>query len=118
MFFNFLFLKFVKNNIMNSIEIVDHCFGSDVKIDGIYIDFDPENDKNIEEIIELRKELFNELFDIVDKIGNYDLKYIAEVVVRYSDKFEYSEEESDKGSSCGQCGNWNYSDKYIKKDNE
>jgi hypothetical protein len=103
---------------MNSIEIVDHCFGSDVVIDGISIDIDPENNNNIEEILKLRKELFNELFEISDKISNYDLKYIAEVVARYSDKFEYSEEESDNRSPCDQCGNWNYSEKYIKKDNE
>jgi hypothetical protein len=40
------------------------------------------------------------------------------------DLFEYSIcrttelNESDNGSSCDQCENWNYSEKYIKKDNE
>lgn len=99
---------------MENITIVEHCFGSDVRIDGKSIEINELNEKNPEEVINLRKDLINELFDVAEKINISDLKYIAEIIVTLSNKFEYSEEESNDGSSCDQCGNWNYINKYIK----
>lgn len=99
---------------MQDITIVEHCFGSDVRINGKSIEIDELNKNNPEEAINLRKELISELLDVVDKINTSDLKYIAEIIVTLSNKFEYSEEESNDGSSCDQCGNWNYINKYIK----
>lgn len=102
---------------MNSITIIEHCFGPDVRIDGISINIDESNENNPQEVIELRKILINQLFDIVDKININDLKLIAEIVTILSDKYEISDEESNE-STCDQCGNWNYINTFIKKENE
>jgi hypothetical protein len=102
---------------MNSIEIVEHCFGSDVRIDGKSLEINELNENNPQEVIELRKILINELFEIFEKISNTDLRYIGEIITTISDKYEISEEESNE-SSCDQCGNWNYYSKFVKKDDE
>lgn len=99
---------------MDTITIIEHCFGSDVRINGKSIAIDELNEKNPEEVIELRKLLINELIEIVDKIGIYDLRTIAEIITTISDKYEISDEES-HNDSCDQCGNWNYTNKFVKK---
>lgn len=99
---------------MDSITIIEHCFGSDVRINGKSIEIDELNEKKSEEVIELRKLLVNELYEIVDKIGISDLRTIAEIITTISDKYEFSDEESND-SSCDQCGNWNYTNKFVKK---
>jgi hypothetical protein len=99
---------------MNSITIIEHCYGGDVRIDEKSIAIDELNEKNPEEVIQLRKLLVNELFEIVDKIGINDLRTIAEIITTISDKYEFSDEESND-SSCEQCGNWNYTNKFVKK---
>ena len=99
---------------MNSIELVEHCFGSDIRIDGKSLEINELNENNPQEVIELRKLLINELFEIVEKISNTDLRYIGEIITTISDKYEFSEEESNE-SSCDQCGNWNYINKFVKR---
>lgn len=100
---------------MQEIILIEHCFGSDVRINGKSIAIDELNENNPQEVIELRKLLVSELIEVIDKINMSDFRTIAEIITTISDKYEYSEEESNEGSSCDQCGNWNYLSKFVKK---
>lgn len=99
--------------MIDNIEIIEGCFGSDVTINGKSLEFNEYNDNNKQEIIELRKLLINELIKISDKISMNDLRTIAEIITTISDNYEYSEEESNY-DYCEQCGNTNFFYKFVK----
>lgn len=97
---------------IETIELSEGCFGPDIEINGESLIIQEYNQDKEERVYELRKLLIQELLKNVEKINSNDLLNIGEIVVTLSDNFDFSEEESYE-SSCDQCGNWNYGNKYI-----
>lgn len=99
---------------METIEYGEHCFGSFLIIDGENLNDDQNKE---EENLILKRKLIEEINQIVDRISIRDMSTIAEIIVQNNPVWEYDENNS-KGSSCDQCGNFNYKEKYIKIDNQ
>jgi hypothetical protein len=98
---------------MEEIEYGQHCFGSYIIVDGENLNFGEYDTRSEEYIRELKIKFLNELPNIVDRLSVYDLKTIAEIITQNNNDWEYDEEES-KSSSCDQCGNYNYNEKYRR----
>lgn len=99
---------------INKIELSEHCFGSDISINEESL-FIHEYDTRSEEYIrEYKIALINELLKIVDNINITDLRYIGEIITINSNEFEFDDEQSHE-DSCDQCGNYNYKQVFIKK---
>jgi hypothetical protein len=101
------------------IEIIEHCFGPDVRIDGeslsTYRGYDntctPEEE---ERISSLKDQMLQELSAIKGKIDMREWREIANIITNVrGSKFELDEENS-SSDSCDQCGNWNSTETYNK----
>jgi len=79
----------------------NHCFGEYLRINGE--DFE---DLNQEEVLKFVIEQLN-----VSRNKTYILQKTLQMVLEDMD-FEIEDSNS---SSCEQCGNWNYSTKYVKQ---
>lgn len=100
---------------MNEIIISEGCFGQDVTIDGesLFIhEYDNRDPKMIED---LQDKLLNKLTELKQGLGMNDWAEIAKWVVQLSGEYEYNTERSDDGDSCNQCGNYNWTEVYEKK---
>lgn len=92
---------------------MENCFGPDVIIDGesLFIhEYDNRDPKVIEDI---QDNLITKLHELKDGMGMNNWHAIAEMVTQLSDEYEYQVELSDEGTSCNECGNYNY--KYVYK---
>jgi hypothetical protein len=99
---------------MKKIELSENCFGVDVLIDDESL-FTHEFDNRKPNLIgDLQDELINELKSLKDKINMNDWHYIAEIVVTISEEYDYDVEDSNDGTSCEQCGNYNWRHIYKK----
>jgi hypothetical protein len=99
---------------MKKIELSENCFGVDVLIDDESL-FTHEFDNRKPNLIsDLQDELINELKSLKDKINMNDWHYIAEIVVTMSEEYDYDVEDSNDGTSCEQCGNYNWKHTYKK----
>jgi predicted house-cleaning noncanonical NTP pyrophosphatase (MazG superfamily) len=98
---------------MKTIEIGEGCFGPSVVIDGENIHLHEYDERGEEYIRQLKLKLIEELKNNIDNVPLYELRSISEIVVTYGDGWSYQNEESRK-SFCYQCGNYNYTDIYIK----
>lgn len=99
---------------METIEYGNHCFGSFLEIDGENLQLNEYDTRSEQSIKELKLKLVNELPKIVDRLNNYDLRTIAEIITQNNNEWEYDEEQS-RSSQCDQCGNYNYNEKYRRK---
>lgn len=102
---------------MNKIEYGDSCFGSFVIVDDENLHLHEYDNRNEEYVNELKLKLVNELLPIAKFLSINDLKTIAEIVTQYDNDWVLDEESSDT-STCDQCGNYNYTEVFRKKDNE
>lgn len=94
---------------------MENCFGPDVIIDGesLFIhEYDNRDPKLIESI---QDNLISKLHELKGGMGMNDWTTIVEIIVNLSGDFEYNIEESDEGTSCDQCGNWNHRYVYNSK---
>ena len=99
---------------MKKIELSENCFGVDVLIDDESL-FTHEFDNRKPNLIsDLQDELINELKSLKDKINMNDWHYIAEIVATMSEEYDYDVEDSNDGTSCEQCGNYNWRHIYKK----
>lgn len=96
------------------IDISEGCFGPNVSIDGESL-FKHEYDKRTDEEVDILQQiLLDELSKIKSSLDMSDWSQIAEILASRG-VFEY-DENSDDGSSCDQCGNYNWHHIYIKND--
>ena len=95
------------------IEIIEHCFGPDVRVDNVSL-FD-DGILQQEEVFSAQEKLLNELSKIKDKLDMRDWTSIADILVCRNTKFEI---EDSNESNCDQCGNNNYRTTYKIKDDE
>ena len=101
---------------MKKIELNESCFGQDVLIDdeSLFVhEFDNRDPKKIDS---LKDDLLNTLCKLKERFGMNDWYQLAEMVVTISEEYDYSVEESNEGTSCEQCGNYNWN--YIYKTKE
>jgi len=96
------------------IEIIEHCFGQDVRIDDESLFKHEYDTRSDEEIASLQNKLLKELSDIKDNLDMADWSAIANMLVHRSNKFEYDGEKS-SSSNCEQCSNINFTETYNKK---
>jgi len=96
------------------IEIIEHCFGPDVRINDESLFKHEYDNRTDDEIFQLRKILIDELVNNLNSLDMRELSEIAEMVVQTSG-FEIDEENS-SSDDCEQCGNYNYTHVYIKQD--
>ena len=100
---------------MKEIILKENCFGPDVEIDGESL-FVHEYDNIDPKVVEtIQDELISKLHELKGGMGMNDWTVIAEIIVNLSDEYEYNVEESDEGTSCDQCGNYNHKYVYNKK---
>lgn len=100
---------------MKELILMENCFGPDVIIDGesLFIhEYDNRDPKLIESI---QDNLISKLHELKGGMGMNDWTTIVEIIVNLSGDFEYNIEESDEGTSCDQCGNWNHRYVYNSK---
>jgi hypothetical protein len=94
------------------LEIVEHCFGQYVRVNGVDV-CDMDNVYPKEELFEKRMLLIKELTD-----SNLFVHPSIWIDIANSlsglDSFEYNDEES-SSDVCDQCGNWNSTNVYDKK---
>jgi hypothetical protein len=100
---------------MKMIEVGEHCFGPFVIVDGENTHLHEYDERGEEYIRQLKLKIVEELKKNIDNIPMYELRSISEIVVTYSGEWSYMTEESSR-SHCEQCGNYNYTDIYIKND--
>jgi hypothetical protein len=100
---------------MKEIILKENCFGPDVEIDGESL-FVHEYDNRDPKVVEtIQDELISRLHELKGGMGMNYWTVIAEIIVNLSDEYEYNVEESDEGTSCDQCGNYNHKYVYNKK---
>jgi len=97
---------------METIEYGEHCYGSYIIIDDENLDL-YENDKENEYNHQLKLKLVNELPNVIDRLSIHELKQIAEIITQNNSDWEYDEHLS-KTSTCDQCGNYNYNERYRR----
>jgi hypothetical protein len=98
------------------IEISEHCFGPDVKINGESLNEHEYDKRDEQEISKLKGILLNQLYLSIDKISMSDWKMIAEIVTTIGN-FEYDDSNSHE-SLCDQCSNYNTFHTYNKIKND
>jgi hypothetical protein len=94
------------------IEIINHCFGEYIKVDGVDV-CDMDDIESKEDLYEKRMLLIQELSDNILSIHPGVFIEIANTLSSL-DSFEHDGEES-SSDVCNQCGNWNSSEVYNKK---
>lgn len=101
---------------MKEIILNENCFGPDVIVDGESLFIHEYDNRNPKEIEQIQDNLISKLHELKGGMGMNDWTTIVEIIVNLSDEYEYNVEESDEGTSCNQCGNWNHRYVYnIKK---
>jgi hypothetical protein len=101
---------------MKEIILSENCFGVDVEIDGESL-FTHEYDNRSPELVDnLKLNVISKLFEIRHKLSPKDWTDICNVILNNTDEYGYNVDNSLNVSSCGQCGNYNYRDIYIKKE--
>lgn len=93
------------------IEIVEHCFGSYVTVDGINLCEEEYVDKDLQRYH--RGAILAELIKNIDKITGYDWKQIVEILINDNPNYLIDKENSSH-DTCEQCGNWNSNVIYNK----
>jgi hypothetical protein len=91
---------------MKKIELVEDCFGPDVRIDGESLFIHEYDNRNTEEIQKLQESVINELKLNLSKLDMEDWKTISHILAMRSSDFEYDNENSHSGG-CNTCGNYN-----------
>jgi hypothetical protein len=96
------------------IHLGEGCYGPEVSVNGQNL-FDSEYTTDVESknIKRLKLKLLKELELLLPKLDMYDLRIIAEVVVKRGN-WENKEEEN-YSDSCEQCGNYNWGETYNKQ---
>jgi hypothetical protein len=94
------------------LEIVEHCFGQYVNVDGIDV-CDTDDIYSKEELLEKRLLLIDELKDNILSINPNIYIEIANTLSSL-DSFDNNVDES-SSNICEQCGNWNSSQVYERK---
>ncbi len=88
------------------IEIIEHCFGPNVRVDDVSVTDDPTK----------QDKLLLELSEIKDKLDASDWSNIANIIVQRGN-YQFLSEESSQ-DDCDQCGNWNSRETYKKNSDE
>lgn len=101
---------------MREIRLSENCFGPDVEIDGESLFIHEYDNRNPEMISDLQDQLIDKLKSLKNSLGMSDWTEIAMMVINGGGEFEYDEDNSKEYESCEQCGNWNHTHIYIKKD--
>lgn len=98
---------------LTKLELIEGCFGPDVKINNKSI-IDYENDTIPEhEIHNLKLLLLNELINNVDNLSISNFREIGEILASIDPTLEQDDTES-HSDSCDQCGNWNWNTVYKR----
>jgi hypothetical protein len=103
---------------MKKIELIENCFGPDVRIDDESLFVHEYDNRNPQLISNLKTQVFDKLKDIEDKMDMNDWAKLIEIIVDRSDDYDHDEENSLPFESCEQCGNWNHTYIYLKKEND
>jgi hypothetical protein len=98
---------------MKELILMENCFGPDVIVDGesLFIhEYDNRDPKVIEDI---QDNLITKLHELKGGMGMNDWYAIVEMITQLSNEYEYQVDQSDEGTSCDECGNYNH--KYVYK---
>lgn len=96
------------------LEYGQHCFGSFIRVDGVDLDREEKDIKQLKEIDKKISLILEELFVIRQELNADDWANICQIIVNNTNnKFNYIEEES-SFDTCEQCGNWNNTEVYVK----
>lgn len=101
---------------MNIIELIESCYGPDIRIDNESLFLHEYDERSEEYIIQLKLRLLTELIKNVKNLSIHDCISIGEIIVS-NDDWENIDDESYQ-STCDQCGNYNYKNKYKRFKNE
>lgn len=97
------------------LEIIEGCFGPDVRIDGESLFKHEYDQRTDEEVDNLQQKIIDEISKVKFNLDMGDWAQIAQILVSRSNKFDYIEDESSE-YSCDQCGNYNWIYVYIKSE--
>lgn len=100
---------------MKKIELVEDCFGPDVRIDGESLFIHEYDNRNKEEIQKLQESVIDELKLNLSKLDMEDWKTISQILTMRSSDFEYDNDNSHSGG-CNTCGNYKSLLIYGRKD--
>jgi hypothetical protein len=103
---------------MKELILMENCFGPDVIVDNesLFIhEYDNRDPKVIEDI---QDNLITKLHELKGGMGMNDWYVIVEMITQLSNEYEYQVGQSDEGTSCDECGNYNHKYVYIKKEND
>ena len=110
--------------MINKIEMIGHCFGNSVEVDGIdildhclvyqenfYDEEQLEKVKNKKSIV--IEELINTLTNMnIDEVEQASWEEIVGFLLDISPNFKVTVDDYD---DCGQCGNYNHNKTYIRE---
>ena len=100
---------------MKKIELVEDCFGPDVRVDGESLFIHEYDNRNVEDIQKLKEDIIDELKVNLDKLDLEDWKLISQILVVRSSEYKYDTENSHSGG-CNTCGNHSSLLIYKKED--
>lgn len=98
---------------IDEIKIGEGCFGPYISIDGIDLsETESSTEEDIKNLNNLKKKLLQELHILLPKMDAYDMRLLAEVIVK---RGQWQDISSDSYSdSCEQCGNYNWGETYKR----
>jgi hypothetical protein len=102
---------------MKKFAISENCFGPDVEVNDESLFSHEYDNRDPKTISELKTQVLEILKENQEKLDISDWTSILEIISEKDERYERDEENSTT-SSCNQCGNWNYTYTYIKKENE
>ena len=96
------------------LEYGEQCFGSFIRVDGVDLNREEKNIKELKEIDKKISLILEELFVIRQELNADDWATICQIITNNeNNEFKYIEEESNL-DKCEQCGNWNNTEVYVK----
>lgn len=99
------------------LEILEGCFGPDVRIDGESLFKHEYDQRTNEDVDNLQQKLIDEISKVKFNLDMGDWAQIAQILAKRSNLFQDVEGESSE-YSCDQCGNYNWRCVYIKSDDD
>jgi hypothetical protein len=103
---------------MKNFELSENCFGPDVSVNGESLFTHEYDNRDPKMVSTLKSQVLDVLKENQERISLSDWRIILEIISTTDDRYEYDVDNSREYKSCDQCGNWNHTYIYLKKEDE
>lgn len=103
---------------MKKFVLSENCFGPDAEVNDESLFSHEYDNRDPKMISDLKNQVLEVLKENQEKLDISDWISILEIISEKDERYERDVNNSREYTSCDQCGNWNHTYIYLKKENE